>query len=193
MSMCRIFSCVVGRECLLWPMYSIDKTLLAFVLLHFVLQGQTCLLLQVVSLDFLLWHSIPEDEKDICVCVCVCVWVLEGHAGLQRTGQLHLHCPQWLGHRLGLLWCWMVCLSKEPISSVIFDIAPRYCILDSFVDCESYFISSKGFFPTVVDKMVIWIKFTHSSTFLVYWFLKCQCSLLPSPVWPRPVYSGSWT
>ena len=32
--------------------------LLAFALLHFVLQGQTCLLLQV-SLDFLLLHSSP--------------------------------------------------------------------------------------------------------------------------------------
>ena len=32
--------------------------LLAFALLHFVLQGQTCLLLQV-SLDFLLSHSNP--------------------------------------------------------------------------------------------------------------------------------------
>ena len=29
--------------------------------------------------------------------------------------------------------------------------------------------------------MVIWVKFTHSNPFLVYWFLKCQCSLLPSP------------
>ena len=35
-----------------------EKTLLAFVLLNFVLQSQTCLLLQV-PLDFLLLHSIP--------------------------------------------------------------------------------------------------------------------------------------
>ena len=39
--------------------------LLAFALLHFVLQGQTCLLLQV-SLDFLLFCiPVPYDEKDI--------------------------------------------------------------------------------------------------------------------------------
>ena len=55
-SMCRVISFVVGRGCLLWPACSLGKTLLAFVLLHFVLQGQTCLLLQV-SLDFLLLHS----------------------------------------------------------------------------------------------------------------------------------------
>ena len=49
--------------------------------------------------------------------------------------------------------------------SVIFDISLKYYILDSFVDCEGYSISSKGFLPTVVDVMVIWIKFTHSSPF----------------------------
>ena len=56
MSMCRVFSCVVGRGCLLWPVSSFGKTLLAFALLHSVLQGQICLLLQVF-LDFLLLHS----------------------------------------------------------------------------------------------------------------------------------------
>ena len=35
------------------------------------------------------------------------------------------------------------------------EIAPKYCISDSFVDYEGYSISSKGFFPTVVDMMVI--------------------------------------
>ena len=34
--------------------------------------------------------------------------------------------------------------------SVIFEISPKYCILDSFVDYEGYSISSKGFLPTVV-------------------------------------------
>ena len=56
MSMCRIISCVVGRGCFLWPVCSLGKTLLAFVLLHFVLQVQTCFLFQV-SLDFLILHS----------------------------------------------------------------------------------------------------------------------------------------
>ena len=32
MSMCRVFSCVVGRGCLLWPVHSLGRTLLAFVL-----------------------------------------------------------------------------------------------------------------------------------------------------------------
>ena len=49
--------------------------------------------------------------------------------------------------------------------SFIFEIAPKYCILDSLVDYEGYPISSKGLLPTGVDIMVIWIKFTHSGPF----------------------------
>ena len=33
--------------------------------------------------------------------------------------------------------------------SLIFKIASKYCILDSFVDYDGYSISSKGFLPTV--------------------------------------------
>ena len=39
--------------------------------------------------------------------------------------------------------------------SVIFEIASKYCISDSFVDYDGYSISSKGFLPMVVDIMVI--------------------------------------
>ena len=39
--------------------------------------------------------------------------------------------------------------------SVIFEIASKYCISDSFVDHDGYSISSKGFLPIVVDIMVI--------------------------------------
>ena len=39
--------------------------------------------------------------------------------------------------------------------SVIFEIAPKYCLLDCFVDYEGNSISSEGFLPTVVDIMVI--------------------------------------
>ena len=59
----------------------------------------------------------------------------------------------------------MVCLGNEQRSICISETAPKYCISDSSVDCEGYSISSKGFLPTVVDIMVISIKFTHSSPF----------------------------
>ena len=46
-------------------------------------------------------------------------------------------------------------LETDRDHSVIFEIAPKYCILDSFVDYKGYSISSKGFLPTVVDITVI--------------------------------------
>jgi len=54
---------------------------------------------------------------------------------------------------------------QTKIILLFFEIAPKYHISDSFVNYEGYFISSKGFFPTVVDVMLICIKFTHSSLF----------------------------
>ena len=49
----------------------------------------------------------------------------------------------------------MVDLEMKRDYPVTFEIAPKHCILDSFVDYEGYSISSKGFLPTVVDIMVI--------------------------------------
>ena len=48
---------------------------------------------------------------------------------------------------------------------VIFEIASKYCISDSFADYDGYSISSKGFLLTVVDIMILCVKFTHSSLF----------------------------
>ena len=43
------------------------------------------------------------------------VLVLEGLVHFHRSSQRLLQ-HQWLGHRLGLLWCWMVCPGNEPSS-----------------------------------------------------------------------------
>ena len=106
--MCRVVICVVGKGYLLWPVHSLGKTLLTFALLHFVLHAQTCLLLQL-SLDFLLLHSSPLWWKGH----PFSVFVLESLVGLYRTIQFQLLWHYWLGHRLGLLWYWMVCLRKQ--------------------------------------------------------------------------------
>ena len=45
----------------------------------------------------------------------------------------------------------MVCLGNKQRYSVVFEIASRYCISDSFVDHDGYSIPSKGFLPTIVD------------------------------------------
>ena len=107
-SMWRVISCVVERGCLLWPWHSPGRILLAITLLHFVLEGQACQLLQA-SLDFLLLHSNLLSW----IGHLFLVLVLGSLLGLHRTDQLQLHWHWWLGHRLEFLWCWMICLENE--------------------------------------------------------------------------------
>ena len=95
MSMYRVFSCVVARGCLLWPVYFLGKTLLAFALLHLVLQGHICLLLQVF-LNFLLLLSSPLWWKGH----LFWMFVLEGLVGLHRTIELQLLQHYCLGKTL---------------------------------------------------------------------------------------------
>ena len=77
--------------------------------------------------------------------------VLKGLVGLHRTIQLQLlQCYCW---GIDLNYCdieWFA-LETNRDHSVIFEIASKYCISDSFVDYDGYSISSKGFLPTVVD------------------------------------------
>ena len=46
-------------------------------------------------------------------------------------------------------------LETKRDNSVVFEIASKYCISDSFVDYDGCSISSKGFLPIVVDIRVI--------------------------------------
>ena len=80
---------------------------------------------------------------------------LEGFIGLHRTVQLQLLQHYWLGHRLDYCDIEWFALEMNRDHSVVFEIASKYCILDSFVDYEDYSISSKRFLPTVVDIIVI--------------------------------------
>ena len=80
------------------------------------------------------------------------MFTLEGSVGLHRTVQFQLFSIS--GWDIYLDYCdieWFA-LDTNRDHSVIFEIAPKYCILDTFVDCEGYSISSKAFLPTVIDK-----------------------------------------
>ena len=81
--------------------------------------------------------------------------VLEGLVGLYRTVQLQLLQHYWSGHRLDYCDIEWFALETNRNHSIVFEIASKYCISDSFVDYDGYSIFSKGFLPTVVDIMVI--------------------------------------
>ena len=82
--------------------------------------------------------------------------VLKGLVGLHRTVQLQLIQHYRLGH-IDLDYCdieWFA-LEINREHSVVFEIASKYCISDSFIDCDGHSISSMGFLPTILDIMVI--------------------------------------
>ena len=62
-----------------------------------------------------------------------------------------------------------------------------------FVDRDGHSISSKGFLPAVVDIRVVWVKFTHSSPFLVRWFPRMLAFTLSISFWPLPICLDPWT
>ena len=81
--------------------------------------------------------------------------VLEGLVGLHRTIQLQLLSITGWDIDLDYRHIEWFSLETNRDHSVAFEIASKYCISDSFVDHDSYSISSEGFLPTVVDVMVI--------------------------------------
>ena len=128
MSMCKVFSCVVGRGCLLRPVHSLGKTLLSFALLHSIFQGQICLFFQMF-LDFLLLHSSPYNEKDI-------FWGVSSRVLQVFTESFNFSFFSITGWGIDLDYCdikWFG-LEMNRDHSIIFEIASKYCISDSFVD-----------------------------------------------------------
>ena len=81
--------------------------------------------------------------------------VLKGLVGLHRTVQLQLLQRYWLGIDLDYCDIEWFALETNGDHSVVFEIASKYCISDSFVDHDGHSISSEGFLPAVVDIMVI--------------------------------------
>ena len=80
--------------------------------------------------------------------------VLKGLVGLHRTIVSFFSVTGW---GIDLDYCdieWFA-LETNRDHSVIFEIASKYCISDSFVDRDGHSISSEGVLPTVVDIMVI--------------------------------------
>ena len=81
--------------------------------------------------------------------------VLKGLVGLIEPFNFSLFSVT--GQGIDLDYCdieWFA-LEMNGDHSVIFEIASKYCILDSFVDHDGHSISSEGFLPAVVDIMVI--------------------------------------
>ena len=80
---------------------------------------------------------------------------LKGLVGLDRTIQHQLLQHYWSDIDFNYCDIEWFALKTNRDHSVVFEITSKYCISDSFVDYDGYFISPKEFLPTVVDIMVI--------------------------------------
>ena len=150
MSMCRVFSCVVGRGYLLWPMFSWQNPVI-------LCPASFCTLMPNLPVTpGISWLPTFAFQSPIMTRTSFGLLVLEGLVYLHRTIQLQLLQHYWLGHRLGLLCYWMICLRNEQRSfSCFWDCIQVWTL--SFIMMVALF--SKGFLPTVVDIMVIWVSF----------------------------------
>ena len=156
MSICRVFSCVVGRGCLLWPVHSLGKTLLAFVLLHFVLQGQICLLLQVSRLSTFAFHSPMKRTSFLGISSRRSCRSSQNHS-TSVSSALLFGAQIWITLVLnGLPWKWTesILLFLKLCASTALWTLLLTMMVTSFLLSDSC--------PHI---MAIWVKFTHSSPF----------------------------
>ena len=117
------------------------------------------------------------------------VFILEGQVCLHRTGKLQFFQPQWFGHRLGLLSCWMVCLENELRSFCSFWGCTQ--VLHFGLFCWLWELLH--FFYRILahssDIMVIWVKFAHSQPFsslipkMLMFILAISCLTMSNLLW----------
>ena len=62
--------------------------------------------------------------------------------------------------------------------SVVFEIASKHCISDSFVDRDGYSISSEGFLPSVVDIMVKDDQRGIDTLYVIFFYVKIFAYLI---------------
>ena len=160
MSMYRVISFVVGRGCLLRPVRFSWQISVSICPASFCTPRPNLPITPGIS-----WlptlHSKPLWWKGHLFLVLV----LEGLVCLCRTIQLQLLQHYWLGHRLGSVWYWMVCLGNEKRSFCNFWDCTQVLHFRLFCWLWGLLHSSKDFLSTVVDIMVIWVKFNYSSPF----------------------------
>ena len=148
MSTCKVISHAVGKGCLLWPMCFLDKTLVSLFPASCCIPRPnlpffpgTC---QLPTSAF----QSPMMKRTSVFGVsskrsCMSSWnnSTSASSALVVGAYLDYYDVEWFS------------LQINRDHSAIFEIVPKYCILDCFVDYEGYSIPSKGFLSTVVDAM----------------------------------------
>ena len=141
MSTCRVFSCVVGRGCLLWPVCCLGKTPLAIALLH-------SLVAQTVKRLPAMWKTrvrplVREDplEKEMAIHSSTLAWKIpwtEEPGGLQSMGL------QRVGHDWATYSCFILYFKGKFACYSRCFLTSYFCIPVPYTEKDIFFgVSSK--------------------------------------------------
>ena len=123
-------------------------TLLAFALLHFVLQGQTFPLLQIY-LDFYFCIPVHYDEKNIFFFLIFGVNSRRSYGSSLELFNFSFFSISGWGIDLDYYDVEWFALEMNQDHSVIFEIAPKYCISDFLLAMQCRRCKRPGFNPWV--------------------------------------------
>ena len=98
---------LLEEDVFLWPVCSLGKTV-SLCPASFCIPRPNLLVIPGIS-----WLPTFAFPSSIMKRTSFGVLILEGLVGLQRIAQLQLLQHYWSGHRLRLLWYWMVCLGNK--------------------------------------------------------------------------------
>ena len=108
MFICRVIFCAVGRECLLWPVSSLGKILVSLCPASFCTPRSNFPVIPGIFWLPTFAFQSPMMKRTSFLGVrsrrsCRSSWDHSTSASLTLV----------VGHRLGLLWYWMVCIGNE--------------------------------------------------------------------------------
>ena len=107
MSICKVVSWFVGKGFLLWPVCFLDKILVTLCPALFRIPRPNLPVTPNVSWLPTFAFQSPMMKRTSSF------GVLEDVVCVPRTSQFQLLQHQWFVHRLGLQWCWRVCLGNK--------------------------------------------------------------------------------
>ena len=160
MSMCRVFSCVVGRWCLLWPVFSWQNSI-SFCPASFCTPRSNLPVTPGVS-----WLHTFAFQSPIMKRTCL------GGVNSRRSCRSSQNRSTLASSAL-LVWAYTwITVIWNGLPWKWTEIMPSFLRMHPSTVFQTLLLTmmatpffSHGFLPTVVDIMVIWVKFTHSRPF----------------------------
>ena len=115
--------------------------------------------MELINFNFFGISGMGMHAKSLQSCLTLCDPIDNSPPGSSIHRILQARTLEWvaISFSIDLNYCeieWLA-LETNRDRAFIFEVTPKSCISDSFVDYEGYSVSSLGFLPTVVNTMFI--------------------------------------